>query len=153
MEPIIFQPKDDTAVFFVMGFFALILIYFVFNLFRRGQSVFAIVVIALMLVSGVFGFKAYTEFKKEGPITLYADHIGTNLWSIPLSDIKLVYITAEPLTSVGGGTNVSRVKTQTVIKRLIIKTVKEEKEIAADSTYDIEAIKVALEKAVAGVKK
>jgi hypothetical protein len=82
--------------------------------------------------------------RKSGPIIIYSDRIDVVSWTIPFQEIQTVREDRISATQYVGGRPV--ISTQ---RRLVVDTTSGPKAVAYEGTYDIDAVKPALEAAVA----
>jgi hypothetical protein len=98
----------------------------------------------IVLVALGIGWFVLQARRKAEPISIHSDRVQARSWSIPFSQIRLVREDRVSATQYIGGRPV--LNTQ---RRLVIDTDSGPKVIAYEATYDVEAIKSALDTALA----
>ena len=145
MEPIVFQPKSGGTLPFLVVI-AIVLGVGAFGVIRamRGGAGTSVWILAGIVVLGlVMGTVVIQSQRRVTPITVGADDIAGEGWSIPYADIRAVREDMVSSTQYSGGRPV--VSTQ---RRLIVDTDAGARAVAHEASYDIEAMGAALNEAL-----
>jgi hypothetical protein len=150
MSATVFQPRASSA----LPFLTVILIVFclggygVLRSMRERGGEYSWALASVVVLAAVIGYMAVQARRKAEPITVYHDRIRTPSWSIPFEEIRMVRDDRISATQYVGGRPV--VSTQ---RRLVVDTDGGAKAVAYEATFDIDAMKVALDAALSAFRQ
>jgi len=145
LEPIIFEPKSDSGFPFLIILIIVVAlgIYGVLRSVKGGSGPVTWILGFIVIVAIGIGVMIIQSRQKAEVISITADRIETPSWSILFRNIKSVSEDQISATQYVGGRPVVNMQ-----RRLIVNTDEGQKVIAYESTYDIYAIKPALDLAL-----